>query len=676
MILQAMQNKQKGKMMKNNIFNIKFNSNSGGISSIVLNADKDEMNWIEENKIWGLVRNINFDGIWGNYEERARDMELISFEESDACAVSKYSNGRLSAVVERFFTSSGNLCERYTLKNISSCDLFLEQDDCGITVPFTDKYTYAEDCMKHRCNTHIWCGHNTTYINALKMGLSDTNIGFVLTKGAIDSYSVIKYDIPNGSYRGEFILNTAHTELMTGEEYVIEWELFSCNGVGDFYDKIKEYPSYIGMNAKHFTVFKNEPIELAINADNPKAYIDGEEIAVDTTGGIPKIKYIPPHTGEYRIWIESDGVRTFTDFNVTLTFDEIVKKRLDFIIKNQQYQREGSHLDGAFLIYDNEEEHPVFNNGIADHNACRERIGMALLLVKYLQKHKNKEYIAALDRYMSFLYREFFDSEKGHVYDTVGKNEQNMRLYNAPWVSMLLTEMYKLTGNNKYLFEIVTLLKFYYAHGGTKFYPNGLSIRNTYMSFVDAGLAGEAELVKSFFTAHVGNMVSNGTNYPKHEVNYEQTIVSPASTFISEWASVTGNEDLKKEAKKHIEILKRFNGHQPSCHLNEIPIRYWDDYWFGKSMLLGDTFPHYWSCLTARSYNDYYILSGDENYLKAAEECMRNCLCLFSEDGRGSAAYVYPYRINDTKGQFYDAWANDQDFALYFALETGLCEFE
>ncbi len=148
--LQAMQNKQKGKMMKNNIFNIRFNSNSGGISSIVLNADKDEMNWIEENKMWGLVRNISFDGIWGNYRERAKTMELVSFEESDACAVSKYSNGRLSAIVERFFTNSGNLCERYTLKNISGCDLFLEQDDCGITVPFTDKYAYSEDCMKYR----------------------------------------------------------------------------------------------------------------------------------------------------------------------------------------------------------------------------------------------------------------------------------------------------------------------------------------------------------------------------------------------------------------------------------------------------------------------------------------------------------------------------------------------
>lgn len=61
-------------------------------------------------------------------------------------------------------------------------------------------------------------------------------------------------------------------------------------------------------------------------------------------------------------------------------------------------------------------------------------------------------------------------------------------------------------------------------------------------------------------------------------------------------------------------------------------------------------------------------ISGDTKYTKAAEECMRNCLCLFGDDGKGSAAYIYPYRVNDVYGKVYDEWANDQDFALYFAL--------
>ena len=258
------------------------------------------------------------------------------------------------------------------------------------------------------------------------------------------------------------------------------------------------------------------------------------------------------------------------------------------------------------------------------------------------------------------------------MYNTVGKDESQVRLYNAPWVSMLFTEMYHLTGDKEYLKDVAKLFDVYYSIGGNKFYPNAVSILKTANAFKSAGMEEDYKKMYSMFECHVSNMVANGTSYPKHEVNYEQTIVSPAATFISEFAALSGDEKYIDEAKKHIEVLERFNGSQPSFHLKEIPIRYWDDYWFGKMRLIGDTFPHYWSCLTARSYNDYYKISGEEKYAKAAEECMRNCLCLFSDDGRGSAAYMYPYRINDTYGKVYDEWANDQDFALYFALETGL----
>ena len=127
----------------------------------------------------------------------------------------------------------------------------------------------------------------------------------------------------------------------------------------------------------------------------------------------------------------------------------------------------------------------------------------------------------------------------------------------------------------------------------------------------------------------------------------------------------------KTEATKHVRILERFSGHQPSFHLYEIPIRYWDDYWGGKAQLFGDTLPHFWACLTASSYKSYSACAGDsaQTYNVAAEQCMRNCLCLFTDKGEGSAAYVYPFKSNGRQGQFYDEWANDQDFALYFYLE-------
>ncbi len=53
-----------------------------------------------------------------------------------------------------------------------------------------------------------------------------------------------------------------------------------------------------------------------------------------------------------------------------------------------------------------------------------------------------------------------------------------------------------------------------------------------------------------------------------------------------------------------------------------------------------------------------------------ANECIRNYLCLFTDDARGVAAYVYPYKVNGDFGEKYDNWANDQDFALYFAIDV------
>lgn len=69
------------------------------------------------------------------------------------------------------------------------------------------------------------------------------------------------------------------------------------------------------------------------------------------------------------------------------------------------------------------------------------------------------------------------------MYNTVGKNKTQVRLYNAPWVSTLFTEMYYLTGDKGYLNEVLKLLEVYYEIGGAKFYPNGISMLRTANAF-------------------------------------------------------------------------------------------------------------------------------------------------------------------------------------------------
>ena len=659
--------------MKNSKFEIDFNKTDGAINSIKIVGDEHNMNWCLDCGRWGYVHCINYDNIWGDYKSRMKEMTLIDFSEDENSAVSVYTNDILQVTVNRLFDCDGNLVERFTFENLVYADSFLNEHNCGIEVPFNDVYTDADDCSVHRCNTHIWCGMESTYINALRMGVSNSNLGLVVNKGSFGNYSTVSC---GDNVRGRFILNLSPVELMQGEQYVIEWTIFAHKGKEDFVKKSLAYHQFIHIDAEHHTLFRGEKIRFSAKGCHPaesvRVYDKDGEIEYKIKNGMVEVECDAEQNGERRIFVEINGVRTYADFLVKDSFEEIVKKRIDFIVDKQQYHRNGSPLDGAFLVYDNKEEHMIFEDCIADHNAGRERLGMGLLIARYLQTHENKKFYDAIIKYIAFIKREIYDSDTGYVYNTVGKDESQVRLYNAPWVSMLFTEMYHLTGDREYLKEVAKLFEIYYSIGGNKFYPNGISILKTANAFKSAGMEEDYKKMYSMFECHVSNMVANGTSYPKHEVNYEQTIVSPAATFISEFAALSGDEKYVDDAKKHIEVLERFNGSQPSFHLKEIPIRYWDDYWFGKMQLAGDTFPHYWSCLTARSYNDYYKISGDERYREAAEECMRNCLCLFTDDGRGSAAYMYPYRINDVYGKLYDDWANDQDFALYFALETGL----
>lgn len=660
--------------MKNNIFDVSFNEKSGLMEKISLCNDKDNMNWISDSGFWGKIHHRT--NVWVKDGLTRAKMELKSFEETLCSSKAVFSNGFVEVtMISRFEGES--LVQEFKIKNISETVLFLNENNFAIEIPFNDKYTYADDCLVHRCNTHIWCGGNTTYVDALKMGVSENNLGLVVTKGSFKNYSVLECCTSNA--RGRFLLNLEQTEILNGEEFVVEWKLFSHTGKEDFMKKAVEIGGAIEIKAEHFTVFKGEKIKFVARTkekvEKVRVFCKNKEIEYSLCNEEVLVEYCPEKEGEYRVFVEINGKKTWADFVVKVDFETLVKNRINYIVDKQQYNKENSPLYGAYLIYDTKQEHPIFEDEFSDHNASRERIGMALLICKYLQKKRNEKFYNSLMKYMDFLKREFYDEETGTVYNTIGKNPNLIRLYNAPWVGTLFMEMYKLTGEESYLDEILKLYKKYYETGGSKFYPNAVSIRETANVFLQAGRKDDYKKIVGMFKIHVDNMVKNKTSYPPHEVNYEQTIVTPATTLISEFSDISKDKKYTDEAKCHVEILERFSGHQPSFHLYEIPIRYWDDFWFGKFMTNGDTFPHYWSCLSARSFNDYYRVTKEKRYLKMAEECMRNCMCLFTDDGKGSAAYLYPFRLGETFGEIYDEWANDQDFALYYALETGLIKY-
>lgn len=667
------------KQIGNDFFSVNIDEKTGWISSIENKKDEHKMNWCASDGNWGRIHKRNWNAFTREFGEiDGKKLELYSVEFFDNKAIVMYDSDEIFVTVTRYFAENRSFIENYTLKNKTNTIVCVNRDNFGIETPFNDRYDGADKCMVKRCNTHIWCGHSIAWVNALRMGPSDINLGLYLKRGAIDCYDQDK--CTGGENRGIFILEPESMLLNPGEEYQIEWEIFWHKGTDDFLKKIEKFDGHIKIDALHYTIFENETIDFKIKADIPPVVtFENEIINAVSENDYYHVRFNPTKNGKYKFKVSVGDKFTWVNFMVKADFKTLLENRIKFIIKNQQCLDKKSNLYGAFLVYDNDYDSLYFDYANPDHNACRERMNIPLLLIKYLQIKNDPEVRAAIDIYIEFVFREFYEEKTGEVFNTIGKNRDQLRLYNAPGVMLIFCEMYFLTRDEKYLKHIMTLADNYYGIGGKKCYANGIAIAKVIKAFKMAGNKENTEKIMRHFQSHVDNIISIGLAYPPHEVKYEQTIVTPAVQHISDMGMLREDKEYyRKEAEKHLECLERFSGMQPDCFLNEIAIRFWDDYWFGKNRVVGDTLPHHLSVLTARAYLAYSKLSGKKEYKEKAEECLRNCMCLISDDGRGAAAHIYPYKLNGRRGEFFDPWSNDQDLvlydALYFADEAGVFE--
>ena len=418
--------------------------------------DEYGMNWVEGVSVWGTIK----------------DAEFISSKKTENGQVDEFENKKLNIRAERILLED-KLIERYTFTNKCDCPVSVTKGEIGIYATFNDSYDASDICMTERCNTHIWCGGNTAWVNALKMGVSHINLGLVLTKGSIDCYSVER-DLSKGSNdRGDFLLHPPAFMLEADESYTIEWELFFHNGTEDFTKKLSEY-DVIVPKAEHYTVFKDEKIVLTLNK-KASISLDGEILAENTN----EFTYFPKKTGEHNFIIKNGEKTTNIRIYVSKNLAELVKKRVEYIVSNQQYHKENSPIDGAYLVFDTKEKIQYFDNKHADHNASRERIGMALLIAEYLKRNDSEKIRESLERYKKFFFSQFIDENSGEVYNTLNRNNTHYRLYNYSWAIMFLVDLYKLEKNKEYLEIMVRVIKRYYKDGGSRFYPNGWFLLET-----------------------------------------------------------------------------------------------------------------------------------------------------------------------------------------------------
>ena len=614
----------------------------------ILTNDEYRMNWVGGNTEWGTVK-----------APEELEVRKESRREGDV------------------------VYETYSFTNISEKALVTSLLDVKIYTPLNDDYAAgADECMVRRCHAHIWCGESISWMYGLRMGgnfgKENMNAGMVLTDGNISGYSIERDPALSSNDRGDIILHPTPMYMEPGETREISWVIFPHSGREDFMKKAAAYcPQFIEITADKYLYFEGEEIKFdlkfALEPENLNinvVYPGGREKNLGHTesDGLYHCSLPADVCGQIRVNIKADGVLTHLTLMVQKPFEELLRARVKFVTERQQFRKKGHALDGAYIIFDNEEDHFLYNRR-NDLNAGRERVGMGVLVARFLQKYSSPQAQLSLDRFTDYVLRELFDTETGMVYNDYGKdNSQINRMYNYPWMSVFFCELYRLYKEKTYARYAYLAMKSFYEQGGKKFYAIEIPVKLLLKVLHSARMKSEYDEMLSCFRAQADYIMEIGTSYPQHEVSFEQSIVAPAANVLLGVYEATEDEKYLAAAEKQLEILSLFNGNQPDHHMYEVAIRHWDGFWFGKRQNFGDTFPHYWSALTANAYERYANLTAEPEYKTKAEAAYRAVLSMFFPDGSATCAFVYPATVNGVTTGYADPYANDQDWGMYYYL--------
>lgn len=646
--------------MANEWFAVTVGQQDGSIRSLVCPKDAHSMNWVKSAAGWGRIWGV--DGYGERIQYPADNVEIMA---SGQMHTTVYTAGALQVTIAREFSGTRQLTERYTLKNISDTTHIYGIGDIGISAAFSGSYQDTEACIFNRCHAHIWCGGDAGYVMAVRMGGQAPHLGLVLKQGSLAAYGIVRQQ--NSNDRGDIILYPRRFALKPQESYTMAWTLFWFDETGEFYERAAQMDDLCAIGAQPYTCFPGEAAKVYVPADAMTLAIDGGPAQTVAVG---VHTCLLPAEGEHKITLGKNGRHADIKVLSVPAFAHMVKARCRFIARHQQCMDSNDCLYGAYLAYDNQTGEQVYSQ-CADKNAGRERAAMSTLLALCLQKYGDDGTLlsGSLQRYHQFARRELYDADTGEVFHDAGRNRTACRLYNYPWMAVSLLEMFRADGDGAYLDAMYRVLKTYYANGGEQFYGIGLPMQESVAALRQQRMYRESDALLALYLQHVQYIMDTSVRYPAHEVSYEQSIVAPAAIYCLEAYLLTGEMRFLTEGRRHLQMLLLFCGKQPDYHLYQISIRHWDGYWFGKRRMYGDTFPHHWSVLTAVACRLYFLATGDEAYRMRANTIFRNNLCLFHKDGSASCAYLYPFLVNGQYGKFYDPWANDQDWALVYAMK-------
>ncbi len=656
-----------------------FDPETGCTTSLIREGDPYGMNWVLPDSDWGRPEHFRLTGT-STDADGLFSADYVSEQDSSI---------RLTVTKS---VTDGVYTEDYMFSNDGEHEFFMGPEKIGIHYPLNCLFRRTPEVYHTACITHLWCGGSVCYMDSLTAAGDPIHLVGILTSGSVDDYS-IDYDLSRvrigADFRGAFVLHPAETVLHPGAAMHLTFVFrFTEESPGQL---LLKQDGAILPEADRYSLFLGEKTECRVLCHDRDADIsivcDGEIVPYKVFDDGVRFTCRADRCGEKRYVIRSGGRETFLRLNILEPLDTILEKRAHFIAEKQQYREPGSRLYGAYLIYDRASDKQYFDAVFRDHNACRERIGMGVITALALQKHYDEALMESLRLHRAFVEREMFDTETGCVYDSEGKNGSIDRPFDYPWVSVYYLEWYRLTGETACLLYAARALFAYYEHGGMEFEAQCIEAYDIIRALGKECLDAEAQKLTSLFIGHADRIVGTGINTKMSECSVCNEHPDGKINYLSQAYMLTGDRRYLDAAQERLPEAAAFFGDQPDYRLNGIPVRYWDNYWFGKLRSYGDVFPQYWSILSGTMLCRYTEADPERRTDALRRTILNNLtgnLCVFAPDGFASCSYLYPYKITQwvpdgvdtnpymrpqiTYGHQYDDFANDQDWALYYAV--------
>lgn len=375
---------------------------------------------------------------------------------------------------------------------------------------------------------------------------------------------------------------------------------------------------------------------------------------------------------------DEDAVRIGVLFHLPL--GDLVRRRVSVILDHHRPAQRPAPR--GFVACDTRTGLTVTDQGWPDWSDAAERTAMPILLGEARTRGlvgdtRAADVDQALDEFAAFV-TQYLVMEDGWVRRGSTNVTSPPRLYNTPWVVDFLIMEHRLTGDIAHLELATSLLEASARHGVSRHLSIGhpqavLGVDTAVGQLPVAGdLPRRIDRLLDRLRDQALELAARSGALPAHEVSYEQSIVAPLVSLLSLAHRRWPDERLVTATEAALDWLLAFAGPQRHVRSRHIAIRHWDGYWFGLRRQWGDTFPHYWSALTAVALLDLpaELRSGDQKEM--ARAILQANLALYDENARGCCAYLYPSCVDGLPAHGPDPLDNDQDWALIYALRSGL----